>query len=638
MPETTEMTKINFLSEDVINKIAAGEVIERPASVVKELVENSLDAKATQITVEIRDSGKKLIKVADNGEGMSEEDTRRSILRHTTSKISSAEDLFSIRTLGFRGEALASIAAVSQLSITTKRKSEYTRPKYTKSEHTESEFTKFKSTKSKYTESGEDNIGGFNLAVENGEVISFGITAAQPGTIVEVHNLFFNTPARKKFLKTDAVELRHIIDVVTGYALANPQVTFKLSHERHTLLHSPAVADARSRLASIYGTSIAKELLEVKYKDENVKINGFISRPYQCRNDKSQQELIVNGRCVRNAEINRAVYEGYHTALFVGKHPLFVLNLEINPQNIDVNVHPQKQEIKIEQSEIICTAVSAAIRKVLQENNLIPSVSLPQELSGESNFDEQQLLSEKITPNWAEAKEEKNYSKSYSFDTSRQAQFMVKEENVPLLGEVSELSAREISFPHLPPMKILGQVQKTYFVAETLDGMIYIDQHAAHERVLYEKFMSQYVNKDVAVQRLLKSEILEFSPQQKVMTLEHKFILEELGFQMEPFGENAFLIKTVPLLFGKVQPKEIIFDVLELLMDGRHKLMETKEEIVTRMACRAAVMAGDSLTIAEMEKIMSELARTEMPFTCPHGRPAIIKVTVGELEKMFRRK
>ena len=288
------MSKITVLDEQLINKIAAGEVIERPASVVKELMENSLDAKATKIVIEIKDSGKKLIKVSDNGLGMNQEDAEKSILRHATSKIKTADDLFSINTLGFRGEALASIAAVSRFSLTTKQK---------------------------------DQLEAFNLAVEGGQIISSGILAGEEGTLIEIQDLFFNTPARKKFLKSDQVELRHIVDTVIRYALANPEVSFKLLHENHQLLTSPSVKEQQNNIASIYGINLAKELLEINYQSNNINVEGFIAKPYQARNDKSQQVLFVNGRWIKNEDISKAVYDAYHSLLFVNKHPIFILNL-----------------------------------------------------------------------------------------------------------------------------------------------------------------------------------------------------------------------------------------------------------------------------------------------------------------------
>jgi len=613
------MPKIQLLSEDLINKIAAGEVIERPASIVKELIENSLDASATKITIEIEDSGKKLIRIADNGEGMDQEDAEKSILRHTTSKIRDDEDLFAIHTLGFRGEALASIAAVSQLTIITKKKEL------------------------------KETLEGFSIVIDGGQIINSSIIAAEPGSIMEVRNLFFNTPARKKFLKTDQVELRHIIDVVLRYALINPNIAFKLTHEGHILLNSPAVADLRSNIASIYGTALAKELLEVNYQNDTSAISGFIAPPSEARNDKNQQDIYINGRWVRSPEIMNAVYEAYHSMLFVNKHPVVILNVALDPARIDVNVHPAKTEIKIEQKEEICAAVSSAVRQTLKKNNLIPLI--------EDEGDDIQI---KLgTPARKEFLSSQPTAK-YVFEPSEQTVFTVKEpasepeyknnaaasSSIPVDLPTMNIAAltqrlQPVDVPpnsKFPAMRVLGQIHKTFFIAEILGGMMYIDQHAAHERVLYEQFMKEYLHTEVQIQRLLQGEILEFSPAEKVLLLEHHKTLQQLGFSLEPFGEHTFVVKTIPMLFGRIQPKEIVYEVLALLRDGKNKIIDTKEEIVTRMACRAAVMAGETLTVLEMEHILHDLAKAELPYTCPHGRPTMFKVPVEELEKKFKRK
>ena len=589
------MSKIVLLPEDLINKIAAGEVIERPASVIKELLENSLDAGATRITVELEESGKKRIKITDNGEGMSPEDAEKSILRHATSKIRSVEDLFSIKTLGFRGEALASIAAVSKLNITTKQK---------------------------------NVLEGFALQIEAGRILSRDIIGTEQGTTLDVQDIFFNTPARKKFLKTDAVELKHCLDVVTHYALANPAVTFKFLHNNYTLLHSPAMHDTRGTIASIYGVQTAKELLEVKYQDETIKISGFISKPYHVRNDKNQQVLFVNGRWIRNSVITNAVYEGYHSTLFVNKHPVFVLHLQLDPETIDVNVHPQKQEIKIEQKEQVAAAVSLAVKEALQSNKLMPTIDV--------NTEQQVTFGTPIP------RKEVKTAVKYPFEPSAQTVFAVEETaamydsaNVPVVAEQTQ--SHELAHEKLPAMKLFGQVHKTYFLAETEGGLFYIDQHAAHERVMYELLLHQFLHGKVEVQQLLQGEVLDVSVAEKLLLEEKQAELKHLGFELEYFGGNAFAVKTIPLVFGKVKVKELLHDLLSML-ENKKSILEKKEEILTRMACRAAVMAGNVVTIPQMEKILEQLSKTELPFTCPHGRPTLMKVTIDELEKKFRRK
>lgn len=577
------MSKIHVLSEQVINKIAAGEVIERPASVVKELLENALDAKATRIIVEIENAGKDLIRVIDNGEGMDEQDARRCIARHATSKIVSENDLQAISTLGFRGEALASIAAVSQLTIITNQK---------------------------------ERVEGFTLTVEGGAVTSSGIAAAESGTIIAVKNLFFNIPARKKFLKENAVELRHIIEVVTRYALIHPSITVRLLHNGYQLLHAPVVSDLKSNIASIYGLNLAKALLEVNYSAPGITIFGYVASPYQARNDKSQQAFFVNNRSIRSEDISQALYDAYHSLLFVGKHPVAVLNLAIDPQRIDVNVHPHKMEIKFEQKEQIYGAVYQAIRQTLERNQLLPTVSV----------DVQVPLPPTTSP------------QKYTFEPSKQTVLSTEATARPLPVVNNQQPLLIAGNEKFPEMKLLGQVHKTFFIAETQGGAFFIDQHAVHERVLYEQFMEQLMNSHVEVQNLLQGELLECTPHEMSLIHEQSNFLHTMGFTIQPFGDRTIQLTTVPSLLGRTQPTEALYEVLGVLQQQKKKTEEVQEEIITRMACRAAVMAGDTLTLGEMEQHLNELAGKKLPYTCPHGRPTMFKVTVDELEKKFRRK
>ena len=600
------MSKIKLLDEDLINKIAAGEVIERPASVVKELIENSLDAGATRINIEIKDSGKKLIKISDNGSGMSSEDAKKSIIRHATSKISNVDDLFAIQTLGFRGEALASIAAVSKMSIITKQNNE---------------------------------LEAFNFVVEGGKEISFGALGAETGTTIEIVDIFFNTPARKKFLKTDSVELRHIVDIVLRYALINENVSFRLKHDKHELLNSPAVENDRNNLASIYGTNLAKELLEVNYQDDLVKITGFIAKPFAARNDKNQQHLFVNKRWIRNEDITKAVYEGYHSLLFVGKHPVYVLNLDINPLKIDVNVHPAKTEIKIEQKKEIYDSVLKAVRGTLEKHNLIPVMDINIEEQLTFGTAKKENAEKNVKYRFESSKQEvldiKKVNHSTSIDDFEEESHSTPEEEVFISKQKEENKIENLK---LPAMKVLGQIHKTFFVAETEGGALFIDQHVVQERVLYEKFMDQLMNKKVAVQELLQGEVMEFSPAEKIYLIDNLERLQTLGFFLEEFGGNSFVLKTVPSLFGRLQPKDLLYSVLDKLKEGKSKLEEIQEEIITRMACRASVKAGDTMTIPEIQKLLEELSNCKLPYTCPHGRAVLIKVPVDELEKKFKRK
>ena len=601
------MSEINVLTEDLINKIAAGEVIERPSSVVKEFIENSLDADATEITIEIYNSGKDLIRVSDNGKGMDQEDTEKSILRHATSKISSVADLFSIETLGFRGEALASIASISQMSIITKQKG---------------------------------SLEGFNLVVEGGQVISSGPIGAEQGTTIEVRNIFYNTPVRKNFLKTDSVELRHIIDVVTRYALMNYVVSFKLLHEKHELLHSPQTDNLRNNIASIYGSSVAKELLEIYYEDDNVVIEGYIGKPNQSRSDKNQQVFFVNERWVRNLDLTNAVYSGYHRMLFVNKHPIFVLSMMINPQKIDVNVHPQKSEIKIEQKDLICSVLEKVVKKVLMDNNLIPSMDVVSEqLSSEMKFDTPKYSFEPSHQTVLEVEDSVELSKTLKTNETKE----VKETFKRTFSEESKDTTVPIPVTNerppdvLPPIKLLGQVHKTFFLAETPGGMLFIDQHAVHERVMYEKYINQYENNGVTTQNLLQGVVINLSASEFVIIDNNLSEFKKMGFIIEPFGDKTIILKSVPMIFDRIQPKELIFVLLNELQDQKSSLDVIRDDIIARMACRSAIMAGDELSKEAFRKFLDELANCEHPYTCAHGRPTMIKTEAHELEKKFKR-
>lgn len=623
------MSKINVLPEDVINKIAAGEVIERPASVVKELIENSLDAKATKIFIDIRDYGKSLVKARDNGEGMSEEDAKKSVLRHATSKLRSAEDLNNITTLGFRGEALASIAAVSKFILTTKQKR---------------------------------RVEGFRLIIEGGLFIFDGIKASDEGTTVEVADLFFNTPVRKKFLKSDAVELKHIIDVVSRYALINQKVSFLLVHNGQELLNSPAVADWQGKISSVYGVNNAKELVEVNYLDKEtfILLTGYISKPYQARNDQTMQNIFVNRRWVRNETIHDAVYEGYHSLLFANKHPIFILNAEINPQKIDVNIHPSKAEIKFQQKDQVYLAVFKAIRETLYKNNLIPNLEVKAEkqftfkapkLSIETPKEDlvisrEEIIELKEPEKEQEPKPEQKFEPKpvlppkYPFEKSQQEVLAVQPTAPAVTIPHPGLSVKETfeNSEKIPPLKIFGQIHKTFFVAETVDGLVLIDQHVVQERVLYEKFMDQLLHKKVAVQKLLKPELLDLSLSEQILLKENKEQLRAWGFEIEHFGGSSYVLKTVPTIFGRIQPKSLFHELLNDLNQGKKRLVEIQENIITRMACRASVKAGEEMTVPEMQNLLRELEKTKFPYTCPHGRAVLIKISVDELERKFRRR
>lgn len=626
--QTSPISQIRILPEELINKIAAGEVVERPASVIKELIENSLDAGAKNITIEIKNAGQDLIKIKDDGSGMSKEDVMMSLLRHATSKIQTSDDLFNIATLGFRGEALASIAAVSKLTITTKQK---------------------------------DDLEGYKIESIGGQIISEGICAATTGTSIEVKELFWNTPARKKFLKTNSVELRHCIDIVTRYALLHHNISFKLIHDNRMLLHAPATDDQKQNLLSIYGKDLGKELLPVEFIDleAGVEITGFIAKPLAAKTDKSYQSYFVNNRYVKNQIMQRAVYDAYHSLLFVGRHPVAVLKLNVDPKTIDVNVHPQKTEIKIEQKDLIYAAMHKAVSNALEQNSLVPvdtiestqiilDATIPRPIlpvtpkylfeKAEQTVFQEEKRSE---PQAEQTSSAQTYSKTEATDSEFQIAesiHVASHQPSSFIPQSATENATIAATIRLPQLRILGQIHKTFFIAETPGGMLLIDQHVVQERVLYEQYMQEYLNKHVTVQQLLQPELVSLTAMQSVTVLKHLDALKELGFDLQHFGGNDFSLATIPTLLGRVQAKDLLHIVIKEIGEGKvNELERIQEEIITMMSCRASVKAGDTMTIPQITKLLQQLSECRLPYTCPHGRAILIKITADDLEKKFLR-
>lgn len=572
------MNKIIILDESLINKIAAGEVIERPASVVKELIENSIDTNSKKIFIELKEGGKSYIKVSDEGAGMSEKDAELSWHRHSTSKIKDVDDLFSINTLGFRGEALASMAAVSELIITTRV---------------------------------ENEISGIKIKVKAGKEVSKEETGCPRGTTVEVKNLFFNTPARKKYLKSMQVELRYVTDIITRYALINPDVHFKLTHNSKEILNSPSTENQLKNISFVYGSKTAKELLEVDYKENMYHITGYISKPSLSKSTKNEQSIYVNKRYLKkNAIISDALNDAYRTLMMVNRHPVAILNITLLPEKTDVNVHPQKAEIRIQNEHQLYQAVFESVRETLQKNDLIPE-TLEKEV-------------EKKILEFAKPKIRAKTQERYVEDFKQKL----------LAKETAETKTSK-----LPEMKVLGVINKTYILSETPGNLIIIDQHAAAERILYEKFSEQLRDREVRVQELLEPVILELSPKQFNTTTSNKKFLNELGYSLEEFGHNTIRIITIPVVLGKQFDKSLFLDFIDEL-DKKPKAESLEKffhDRIAKMACRTAIKAGDEITLPQIKQYIQELSERNIPYTCPHGRPIMIKFSFYELEKMFKR-
>ncbi len=577
------MKRINILNEAIVSKIAAGEVIERPASIVKELLENAIDAQATQITIEIKDAGRHLIKVTDDGEGMVPQDVVACIQKHATSKINNADDLFAITTLGFRGEALASMAAVAHLTVSSKQ---------------------------------QGAIEGHRIQVEGGSLRFQGTVGANKGTSIEVKDLFFNTPARMKFLKPDKIELKKIIDIVTRYALLYHKTGFKLIQDHTTLVQTTPTDDRINTIANIYGTETAKRMLEINYTDDLITVNGYVSKPTCVRSDRQQQSFFVNKRYVTSKAITDAVYDAYHSLLFVGKHPIAVLNIQVDPKKIDVNVHPAKQEIKIDQEQEVKQSVTKAILQTLKQHSLIKEVTFTPQTT-------QQQIAKNVTLQRAVAPQQLQTTQvQTAFDNAQQA-----------------TKPGYVHLEKLPGMRLLAQIHKTFFLAEYEQGLLIIDQHVVQERINYEKFMQELCTDNLQVQTLLQPDIIQTSPQETQIINDCVEQLKAVGYTVEAFGTNEFVVRTVPSVFGRIQTKEILIHVAEALQENKiTALHEIMEEILTRKSCRSSIMAGDTVSIPEMTTYLRELDRCNIPYTCPHGRPVFIKTTLIELEKLFKRK
>jgi len=556
---------IRVLDEQLVNKIAAGEVIERPVNVIKELVENAVDARAAHITVHVAES---LIRVADDGVGMTKEDLGKSILRHATSKIEQYDDLMRVMSFGFRGEALASIAAVSDLTITSKCR---------------------------------DALEGNEIRIEGGAVRSFKPKGCSEGTIVDVRDLFFNTPVRKKFL--DTREDERIVAFLEKFSLGTMATVRLIMFDKVVLdISSPHINE---RIAQVYGTEILQELVRIDYEDFDVQIRGYVSKPSLVRKDKSMQTFFVNGRLIENDEIDRAIYDAYKSLLFVNKHPVVVLALKV--KGVDINVHPTKKLVKFTHPDKVYSAVFNALRDVFKEESMVFQVQ------------------EKFVPVVQEPTTLREVATQYAKVENKR---FVKDTQANLI-QVYENPGR---FKRFPSMRILGNMAKTFFLAETDEGLMIIDQHVVEERINYEKFMAQYMNEDVSVQELLQPELIEFAPNEAIVVKKNIEQLKKYGFYLEEFGDTTFRLSRVPVLFNQVKGSELLRD---LLVDFKE---DDKENIITMMSCRKSIKAGDSFSISELMARLKELDQCELPFTCPHGRPIMVQLSIDDLEKMFRRK
>jgi DNA mismatch repair protein MutL len=573
---------IRLLSPEVASQIAAGEVVERPASVVKELVENALDAGAKTISVRIEEAGQRLIEVADDGSGIPAGELALAVSRHATSKLASAKELFSISTLGFRGEALASIGSVSRMTITSRA--------------TGAEI-------------------GARICVEGGQEGSVEQTGVPVGTVVQVENLFYNVPARLKFLKSDTTERRTIDTFVTRYALAYPDVRFKLAEGKKVTLQTSGDGDRRAILAILYGVETAKQMLEVIAEDEGLKLSGYISPTSITRSNRREMTFFINGRWVQDIPLNAALTQAYHTLLMVGRYPLATLFLEVDPAAVDVNVHPAKAEVRFREQDKVFSFVQRAVRRALLAYAPVPSLP-PTTLWGSRPA--------------AEPRQE-------GLDWSMAQEAKQAEEAEASAGSESE--AGQSAFANIPLLRLIGQIGATYLVAEGPDGLYLVDQHAAHERVLFEKLMLQHDKRNIPSQTLLEPVSATLPPAQATLLGEQLELLNHFGFQVEAFGPNTFQVRAMPTLFSGSDAAAALRALVEDFEEDETPLQEELEaRIAARVCKRMAVKAGQTLSSDEQHALLIDLENCDSPRTCPHGRPTMIHLSVDMLERQFGRK
>lgn len=691
------MAKIQELSERLANQIAAGEVVERPASVVKELVENAIDAGSTQIDILVEEAGLKKIQVIDNGEGILTEDVENAFKRHATSKIHSRDDLFRIRTLGFRGEALPSIASVSLLTIET---------------------------------ANQDDTQGTYLELKGGEVIEHRPAPLRQGTKITVDNLFFNTPARLKYVKTLHTELANIGDIVNRLALSHPTIAFRLVHDGNKMLATAGNGDLKQTIAGIYGLATAKKMLKIEANDLDFEVFGYVSLPEVTRASRNYLSTIINGRFIKNFSLNKAIVAGYGSKLMVGRFPIAVLEIKMDPLLVDVNVHPTKQEVRLSKEQELTDLIAQAIQTALSQENLIPSAAdnlrfkkkVPDQPKAEQieidlsyAFEEQKpktpqslgydqatgafYVSEEKSPvvndsvdnsvesvennegfseetgNYPEKQEktvdkpgdtvdnfvEKSVDKSadelstvgnfleqevpsqdvaetvYEEELALHPEFDLGKKDRGLEQAIQKLETEKAT-QRFPQLEYFGQMHGTYLFAQSKEGLYIIDQHAAQERIKYEYFREKIGEVTDDLQELLVPFVLDYPNSDALKLKEQKSVLEEVGIYLEEFGQNSFIVRAHPTWYPNGEEEAIIREMIDMLLStGTVSVKKFREATAIMMSCKRSIKANHYLNEAQARVLLNDLAQCENPFNCPHGRPVLIHFTNSDMERMFKR-
>ena len=673
------MTKIiNILDDLTINKIAAGEVVERPSSVTKELIENSIDASSTQIVIDIVDGGKKQIRITDNGEGIPSSEVDKSFLRHATSKIKKIDDLYDLYSLGFRGEALASIASVSRLEMITKTK---------------------------------DEPLGTNVVLEGGKEVLKEPVGTKNGTTIIIKDLFFNTPVRQKFLKSTHAETINISDLINKLAIGNTNVQFKYINNGKLMLNTPGDNKLISVIRSIYGKEIVENLIEINEEGSFCNINGYIGNNNIYRSNKNLQHIYINNRYVRSKIILDAINEAYKSIIPINKHGVCFLNIDINPAKIDVNIHPTKMEIKFENDKDLYIEIRDLLKKKLLNTALIGKyenyddkfkvnesketylqekeaylqtfnnlnkeneedknlnkatpkndfselnsfMSLSEALSKNNKVEENKANKEKVKDNTITSnniekeiklqsiENKKNeffidgvvdVSKSFSFDELNSLN--EKNDKKAELNQISEENIKSENRFSITDFRVVGSILNTYIVLEKNEAMYLLDQHAAHEKVLYEEYMKKFKNHKIDMQMLLDPIVMEFSNVDMMKIENNMDLFLNFGFEIELFGNNHIMVRGVPTIFGTPESEKFILQIIDN-MEDLSSSYDLKGDKFASMACRAAIKANDKIHIIEMKKLLLQMEKCENPFTCPHGRPTIVEISKKEIEKMFKR-
>ncbi|EKX89229.1 DNA mismatch repair protein mutL [Peptostreptococcus anaerobius] len=626
------MAKINILDDSTINKIAAGEVVERPSSIIKELVENSIDAGSSYISIEIENGGKGLIRIIDNGSGIDKDDVNKAFLRHATSKINTVEDLSSLESLGFRGEALASIAAVSKLEMLTKT---------------------------------EEALIGLRIVLDGGKIREKEATSANRGTQISVRDLFFNTPARRKFLKSNQAEAQAITDIVNKIAIGNPSIKIKYINNSKTIYETLGDGSIINAIRMIYGRDISENLIEIDYRSKYFSISGYLGNNNIYRGNRNHQHLYINGRYIKSPNISKKINDAYKAIIPINKYPIYFVNISVDPAKVDVNIHPSKLEVKFDQEEEILNELSDFVRGILLKSSLVgryKNNSRDKDLYNKNSFAgfnsfsyspqevENNLTSTAIREDVSNSCSNQNTNESPRGQADMiQTPIRLSDINNGGIQDKKEVDSKmeyqQSSFieespdrnPDFIGLKFIGIIFDTYIIFSKNDDMIMLDQHAAHERIRFEMYMSKYKANDISVQMLIDPIIMDLDANDMDTVRKNIDVFSSFGFLVEEFGHRSISIRGLPNTFGEPESKRFIYE----LIDGLGKIdniYDTKYDEIAEIACKSAIKGNDKISIEEAKHLIGQLEECSNPYTCPHGRPTMVKMTRYEIEKLFKRR